>query len=66
VWLYECRKGITEKTFLVHPDDVQLPSDPRVGRREQFIGDLIKFMADALTPGEWQIVLSHIKQGAGQ
>lgn len=62
VWLYECRKDIAGKTFLVHPDDVQLPED-RIGRREQLIGDLAKFMSDALTPGEWQTIVDQIKQG---
>jgi hypothetical protein len=55
VWLYELRKDIAGKTFLVHPDDIQqLPR--RLGRSEQLIGELTKFLVDTLSFSEWRLI----------
>jgi hypothetical protein len=54
VWLYECRKGIAEKAFLVHPDDIVMPDDPT--HNEELIGRLTRSMVQALNAFELRYI----------
>jgi hypothetical protein len=57
VWLYELRKDIAGKTFLVHPEDVKLPSDGRsTVRGQQLIRKYAKLLIDDLTDDEYAFV----------
>jgi hypothetical protein len=61
VWLYELRKDIAGKTFLVHPDDIKMPSDHRVSRSEVLLGKMTEFLVKNMTPWEWNVIQKALK-----
>jgi hypothetical protein len=61
VWLYECRKDIERKSFLVQPKDIKMPSDHRVTRSEVLLGKMTEFLVKNMTPWERGVIQKALK-----